>query len=548
MSSLKGNGRMVIEIYGDFVSTLKVHKPSVTERGVLQILLDLRFTLDVLSGGDLNMKEESPKISNSKLGFKQYQGQSNLGAGNREVVMGLINSLKQRLDPIDWATYEPFLWENGKQAYLRHSVLFGFFVQLNRMHINTAQKLPSNAEINSMRCSTVPHFKYLPVSAPVLLSKGTTKSPLSTSTNESDGGSKITEAKICDICGDAGQEDLLAICSRCSDGAEHTYCMRIMLDNVPEGDWICEGCQLKEEDTSQKKNNAETVSETLQPSSSNERIKKSKAVRTLDSKISPKSETQFSDEEVNKATKVAPSPRTSSKRPSEDLESPPASKRPALVSGVGSPKPPSPRKANTLSRETTFKNLDKGKVKPVHAVPTFSGSSSHNTEWAPMTSLQNSSKSRPSPQSPRGTFLKSSSFSTSTSKSKVKLVQEEDHQKNKLSKHPSRKEGPVRTPKAKIVLKRKPKFTLLISLASRKAVQADVRSSMSPKPTNLCIRESDITNALSGRGDFKRQSSLISRGGGYPSVNGNSSERKPSKVEIADPVGHPEERSVLLKQ
>lgn len=30
------------------------------------------------------------------------------------------------------------------------------------------------------------------------------------------------QVKVCDICGDAGREDLLAICSRCSDGAEHT--------------------------------------------------------------------------------------------------------------------------------------------------------------------------------------------------------------------------------------------------------------------------------------------------------------------------------------
>jgi hypothetical protein len=29
--------------------------------------------------------------------------------------------------------------------------------------------------------------------------------------------------KVCDICGDAGREDLLAICCRCTDGAEHTY-------------------------------------------------------------------------------------------------------------------------------------------------------------------------------------------------------------------------------------------------------------------------------------------------------------------------------------
>lgn len=49
--------------------------------------------------------------------------------------------------------------------------------------------------------------------------------------------------KVCDICGDAGREDLLAICCRCTDGAEHTYCMREMLEKLPEGDWLCEECQ-----------------------------------------------------------------------------------------------------------------------------------------------------------------------------------------------------------------------------------------------------------------------------------------------------------------
>lgn len=70
--------------------------------------------------------------------------------------------------------------ENEKQCYLRHAVLFGFFVQLNRMYTDTMQKLPTNSESNIMRCSTIPRFKYLPISAPVL-SKGTSKSPISTS-------------------------------------------------------------------------------------------------------------------------------------------------------------------------------------------------------------------------------------------------------------------------------------------------------------------------------------------------------------------------------
>ncbi|KAF2288055.1 hypothetical protein GH714_004134 [Hevea brasiliensis] len=75
----------------------------------------------------------------------------------------------------------------------------------------------------------------------------------SVSGDESD-ESEIEEhdVKVCDICGDAGREDLLAICSKCSDGAEHTYCMREMLQKVPEGDWLCEECKLAEETENQK--------------------------------------------------------------------------------------------------------------------------------------------------------------------------------------------------------------------------------------------------------------------------------------------------------
>jgi len=51
------------------------------------------------------------------------------------------------------------------------------------------------------------------------------------------------DVKVCDICGDAGVEDKLAICSMCNDGAEHIYCMQTMLDKVPEGNWLCEGCK-----------------------------------------------------------------------------------------------------------------------------------------------------------------------------------------------------------------------------------------------------------------------------------------------------------------
>ncbi|KAL0716254.1 hypothetical protein Bca4012_065576 [Brassica carinata] len=80
--------------------------------------------------------------------------------------------------------YEPYLWENEKQSNLRHTVLFGFFVQLNRMYTDTAQKQPTNSESNIMPCSTVPHFKYLPISAPALSSRSTNKVSIPVTSNE----------------------------------------------------------------------------------------------------------------------------------------------------------------------------------------------------------------------------------------------------------------------------------------------------------------------------------------------------------------------------
>ncbi|KAL3499886.1 hypothetical protein ACH5RR_038979 [Cinchona calisaya] len=53
--------------------------------------------------------------------------------------------------------------------------------------------------------------------------------------------------KICAICGDDGHKEFLAVCSKCHVGAEHIYCMRTMLDSVPDSIWMCEECVLSED-------------------------------------------------------------------------------------------------------------------------------------------------------------------------------------------------------------------------------------------------------------------------------------------------------------
>ncbi|XP_038889846.1 conserved oligomeric Golgi complex subunit 1 [Benincasa hispida] len=174
----------VIGIYGHFISSMEVGGPQVSEKGVLQVLLDIRFTADILCGAHSNMSEELSKNPRAKYALRRKQDMSEEKSVVRDRVNALTDRLSKRLDPIDWQTYEPYLWENERQTYLRHAVLFGFFVQLNRMYTDTVQKLPSNSESNIMRCMTVPRFKYLPISAPVLSSKGGMKATVPTPSDD----------------------------------------------------------------------------------------------------------------------------------------------------------------------------------------------------------------------------------------------------------------------------------------------------------------------------------------------------------------------------
>ncbi|KAI3899753.1 hypothetical protein MKW92_009983, partial [Papaver armeniacum] len=108
------------------------------ERGVLQIQLGLRFTFDILSGGELNMNDELSKTPKSKLSMKSLV-QKQDSSVTRKHVLELTSSVSQRVDPVGWQMCLYF-WENEKQAYLGHAVLFDFFVQLDRTFAVTASR------------------------------------------------------------------------------------------------------------------------------------------------------------------------------------------------------------------------------------------------------------------------------------------------------------------------------------------------------------------------------------------------------------------------
>ncbi|KAL3534814.1 hypothetical protein ACH5RR_003275 [Cinchona calisaya] len=172
----------VIGIYLDFLEDC--HGSHVSEKGILQILLDLRFVADILSGGDISSNLVPSRVPKVKRLFRMMQDIHETKSVIRERLDCLVSRLSQRLDPIDWLTYEAYLWENERQSYLRHAVLFGFFVQLNRLYTDTAQKLSTNSESNIMCCSDVSRSKYLPISAPALSSRGPARASPSISVDD----------------------------------------------------------------------------------------------------------------------------------------------------------------------------------------------------------------------------------------------------------------------------------------------------------------------------------------------------------------------------
>nr|XP_011470119.1 PREDICTED: uncharacterized protein LOC101314703 isoform X3 [Fragaria vesca subsp. vesca] len=194
------------------------------------------------------------------------------------------------------------------------------------------------------------------------------------------------DVKVCDICGDAGREEQLATCSRCSDGAEHIYCMRKKLWRVPKGDWFCEECKFAEQTENQKQ-----------------------------------------DIYGNRTKKAILSTQLSNKRRADNTDAAPSSKRQTLETRVGSPKPSSPKRTVALSRESSFKSMDKDKLKSDKSAYQTSTTTNDVSETV------RSPTTGPRLQTAKGALLKSNSFNM-YSKPKVKPVDNIVPQKQKGSK------------------------------------------------------------------------------------------------------------------
>ncbi|XP_057840226.2 uncharacterized protein LOC131050096 isoform X2 [Cryptomeria japonica] len=176
------------------------------------------------------------------------------------------------------------------------------------------------------------------------------------------------DVKVCDICGDAGHEDKLAICSKCNDGAEHIYCMQIMLEEVPKDNWLCEGCKTAAQIATMRKaeRTQSFMSKTASLSS-----KKQSSNESSHSRSSFKTDKNKSDPERKRILDTSSSHSSTKRRP-ENLDIGPATKKQVIEARSVQQGISSSNAKQVLSREKSFKSTDGFRTK-VSVSGTLSG-------------------------------------------------------------------------------------------------------------------------------------------------------------------------------
>ncbi|KAI3937152.1 hypothetical protein MKW92_023047 [Papaver armeniacum] len=392
--------------------------------------------------------------------------------------------------------------------------------------------------------------------------------------DESDGSEVEEDVKVCDICGDAGREDLLAVCSRCGDGAEHTYCMREMVDKVPEGDWLCEECKFKEDAEKQKRDKPEAAVEPTKQSCINEKES------TPNAKVLNKSNVKALDAESKLSPKIGSNVNISSKRHLDNAEGVSAVKRQAFESSSGLSKPSSSNKEAALSKVGSFKSALSKMVQRIESPtsstnPSQNHSRQHSSGTGTSTLQKSNSFTEPKGKSAQedstlrfksGETKKTSRSSSFDHRSYSTVKQREDTPRlaskddlrgskvtndcssfeRKNSSRPDRSvvpspkpgSGGGATPKADKSAHQGESASGSFSATNGRSIKGNPAvPKLSKPPPLLSIRDS--RKSLGGSGDLKRQSSVLPRGiTASPKSTMNLSDRKPSKVSLKDePAG-----------
>ncbi|CAN4089362.1 unnamed protein product [Withania somnifera] len=340
----------------------------------------------ILRGDEANALSSFKKMSEEKSSLQCSSASSGKTINNRTSA-GCLH-LKNEADdgsPIDHSRLNESSGEENNKAptgatFSRNALSTGDTLENNHPSVKNDEASEPSGNLPANTCPEKDDQRT--VRSPV--SSDTKDGSLSHQMDETeDSDIEEQDVKVCDICGDAGREDLLAICCKCTDGAEHTYCMRKMLKKVPEGDWMCEECKFDEE----MKNRKEDKSVKFD---GNGKSYPTGQIAVGNTGLTAKTEAKPPDFDGD----IASDPKTSGKRRMDDTEVSSVAKKQAL---------------------------EPGKLKSANQISS-GGLSVHETPaWGSRL------------QTARGTFAKSNSFGSLAAKQKVQLVDEGFLPKQKLS-------------------------------------------------------------------------------------------------------------------
>lgn len=220
------------------------------------------------------------------------------------------------------------------------------------------------------------------------------------------------DVKVCDICGDTGYEEMLAVCSMCNDGAEHTYCMPSMLDEVPESDWLCEVCKLQQSASVKRVETSPNLRMVLKPACLTSRKHN---YGTSRSRLSAKLDKMKLGPDRQRAIKGTLSSQVSTKRQAEGFEVEPPMKKLALQASNGHSGSLTSNAKPIFSRENSLKALNIIKVKTsITASPTGNSLSNILHDSDNSSTLLRTSSPRPSTnmQSSKNKFVSTNGLAT----------------------------------------------------------------------------------------------------------------------------------------
>lgn len=152
------------------------------------------------------------------------------------------------------------------------------------------------------------------------------------------------------------------------------------MDKVPVGDWLCEECKFDVEMKNQRQEKACSAD-------ASEKINSSGQANPDNSNFSTKSEAKGSDVGGNRTSNDPPNMKNLGKRCLDDTEVSRAAKKRVVESDFCSAKISTSSGIAAISRDSSFKRLDRGKAKPIQH-PSSGTLSAHDTATSPASGSQ----------------------------------------------------------------------------------------------------------------------------------------------------------------